>query len=448
MLNRLKAWWGHYFSVKVLAPNVLSDYRQWRQRFLYQRLRLLIGLFSFVLATITLLEFWLWQVRPDDVGLDNFFVNGVMGLSFVLGLGLQTLPWGKRHQGLIFWLFSAGVTLTLLVAGVMAGNVDDSDVVIWSMVFLSQSTLVPVRWRLHVRSQLTLLIPLTVLVIGAFFTADTVAERSDIMFGTVSAYIYLVWVCIVADLGVFLYERLRYQEFEARQEVQTFLHAVSHDLRNPVTGTQLLVKSLLAQHGQTIPMDRVLLEQMLQSGERQLVLINSLLEAHNNKLKGLMLQRQAVNLYSLIASICQELSPQLAETTITIRNQLSADLPSVAGDNTQLWRVFHNLMINALHHNPPGTVIWVQASVVSSPQPSLRCTVRDNGVGMTAEQCAHLFSLYSQGHRRRHLSVGLGLHIAQQIVHAHGGTIGVDSEVGQGTTFWVTLPLSLHPSST
>lgn len=448
MLNRLATWrhrfWrrGKQVISPARSPGVLQAYGRWQQQFLYQRLRLLIWLLLFVLATIVVFEVWVLFAAPDEVGLANFVVDGSIGLALGLGLGLQAIPWGKRHPGIIFWQVSAGVTLTLLVAGVVLGNLDTTDVAIWTMVFLAQSTVVPVRWQVHVRSQLTLLIPLTLLILLAFFTAENQVERSDLIVGSVSAYIYLIWVCVVADLAVYLYERLRYQEFEARQEVQTFLHAVSHDLRNPVTGTQLLLKSLLNQQSEIIPISRTLLEQMLQSGERQLVLINSLLEAHNNKLSGLVLQRHSVHLHSLVAAIGHELAPQLKEANITLYNQLSPKLPSVHGDGTQLWRVFYNLMVNALYHNPPGITIWVSASVIPSIQPHLHCTVRDNGVGMTAEQRTQLFNLYSQGHRRRHLSVGLGLHISQQIVVAHGGAIGVDSEPHRGSTFWLTLPVS------
>ena len=444
MLNRLRAWWRNIFSTPTMSPSALSLYRQWQQHFLYQRLRLLIWLYVFVLVSITLFEIWLIFMQPNAVNLLDFWINVVLGLVFVIGLGLQTIVRGKCHQGMIFWMVSAGGTLTLLAAGVLVGNIDDSDVAIWSMVFLAQSTIVPVQWKLHAWSQLTLLIPLTILVCIVFVAADTSAERSEVILGTLSAYIYLVWVCIIADVGVYLYERLRYQEFEARQEVRTFLHAVFHDLRNPVTGTQLLIKSLLEQHGETVLIPRSVLKQMLQSGERQLVLINSLLEAHNNNLKGVALQHDNVHLHSLVNSICDELAPQLSAANTTMHNQLSANLPTIPGDSIQLWRVFHNLIINALNHNPPGIEIWVHATVMSAPQPHIRCNVQDNGIGMSAEQCAHLFSLYAQGRRRCHLSVGLGLHIAQQIIDGHHGTIGVDSEVGKGSTFWLTLPL-VHP---
>ncbi|MEM1254205.1 MAG: HAMP domain-containing sensor histidine kinase [Cyanobacteria bacterium P01_H01_bin.21] len=447
MVNRVHAWWRRYINSQPQSPSVLNVYRQWQQRFLHQRLRLLIWLLLFVVVSFTLFELWVWFAMPEREQTADFVTDGVIGSVFAIVLGLQTLSWGKRHSGFLFWIVSSAVTLTLLVTGIVEESLDGGSVFLWTMVFLAQSAIIPVRWQLHLRSQLTLLIPLTLVIIFAFFTTESGTERSDLVLGSIALYIYLIWVCVVADLAIYLYERLRYKEFEARQEIQTFLHAVSHDLRNPVTGTQLLLKSLLAQPGDTISMPRALLEQMLQGGERQLVLINSLLEAHNNNLKGLTLQRQPVSLYSLVEAVCQELSPQLKASNITVHNQLSSELPIISGDSTQLWRVFHNLMINALNHNPPGITIWITASVEPSLQPHMQCEVRDNGVGMTAEQCTYLFSLYSQGHRRRHLSIGLGLHISQQIVNAHGGTIGVDSELGRGSNFWFTLPLT-NPSIT
>ena len=156
MLNRLKAWWHTYLPAQARSPSVLSVYEQWRQQFFYQRLRLLIWLFLFVLVTLTVFELLVWRLRPEDIGQGNFVTNGVSGLIFVSSLFLQTMPWGKRHQGLIFWSVSAGITVTLLLVGVLQGNVSDTEVAIWSMVFLAQSTLVPVRWKLHMRSQLTL----------------------------------------------------------------------------------------------------------------------------------------------------------------------------------------------------------------------------------------------------------------------------------------------------
>ncbi|MCU0570435.1 MAG: sensor histidine kinase, partial [Oculatellaceae cyanobacterium Prado106] len=73
---------------------------------------------------------------------------------------------------------------------------------------------------------------------------------------------------------------------------------------------------------------------------------------------------------------------------------------------------------------------------------SIRCTVQDNGLGIPPEQCDKLFNPYFRGTAKgKSVGLGLGLYLCQQIIQAHGGQIGVTSEVGQGTAFWFTLPI-------
>ena len=89
-------------------------------------------------------------------------------------------------------------------------------------------------------------------------------------------------------------------------------------------------------------------------------------------------------------------------------------------------------MTNALKHNPPGIEVSVRAIAEVD---RLRCSVADNGVGMnlSAEEAANLFNPYYRGHESRHLTgIGLGLYLCRQIIKAHGGEIGVESQRGQG----------------
>ncbi len=75
---------------------------------------------------------------------------------------------------------------------------------------------------------------------------------------------------------------------------------------------------------------------------------------------------------------------------------------------------------------------------------SIRCTVADDGQGMSKQQCDRLFDLYYRGGDSRHFTgIGLGLYLCRQIIMAHGGEIGVISSIEAGTTFWFTLPLTI-----
>ncbi len=223
------------------------------------------------------------------------------------------------------------------------------------------------------------------------------------------------------------------------EALRVFFHAVSHDLRNPVLGTLMVLKNLLNAPHSLIPVPRSILERMVQSSDRQLNLINSLMEAHVNEVQGVVLQRQKVQLYSVVEAVLADLEPMLTENQATLTNLVSANVPSVNADPTQLWRVFSNLIVNAVKHNGTGLSITVNA-IVEGEQ--IYCTVADNGVGMSQQQCDRLFDLYFRGTNvRNSVSLGLGLYLCKQIITAHGGEIGVKSAPQAGATFWFTLPI-------
>ena len=124
-------------------------------------------------------------------------------------------------------------------------------------------------------------------------------------------------------------------------------------------------------------------------------------------------------------------------------------------DPLQIRRVYDNLITNALQYNRPGLNITLNATQQGN---YLHCTVSDNGQGLshskaedtTAISHKHrIFDRYSRGiNPRQPLHLGLGLYICRQIIEAHGGQIGVESESDQGTTFWFTLPLEKLKSGT
>jgi signal transduction histidine kinase len=246
---------------------------------------------------------------------------------------------------------------------------------------------------------------------------------------------------------------------ELNQLKDVFLHAVSHDLRTPVMGMLMVLKNLLNSYfspenlelrtinqGQlTIPVPRSIVERMIQSSDRQLNLINSLLEIHAAESYGIPCECEPLQLSQLIQDILTELQPLLVKNQVTLTNQVPDDLPLVSADAKQLWRVFENIITNGMKHNLPGIHLTLSATVVEGAVSGgmVRCAIADNGVGMEQQQCDRLFDLYYRGASSRSLSgIGLGLYLCRQIIKAHGGEIGVISSPREGTTFWFTLPLS------
>jgi PAS domain S-box-containing protein len=228
---------------------------------------------------------------------------------------------------------------------------------------------------------------------------------------------------------------------ELNQLKDVFLQAVSHDLRTSLLGMSMVLKSLHQSSGDTATLSRPLLERIMMSNERQLNLINSLLEDHFNEERLLDLHCEPVQLDSLIQNLIADWEPKLAQNQATLTHSVAADIPLITADPTQLQRVLDNLFANALTHNPLGLNLTLKITV---EEQMILCTLQDNGVGISQEQQNSLFRLYIRGLHARHLTgIGLGLYQCRQIINAHGGEIGVISAPNAGSTFWFTLPLAV-----
>jgi two-component system sensor histidine kinase/response regulator len=225
---------------------------------------------------------------------------------------------------------------------------------------------------------------------------------------------------------------------KTEETLEIYLHAVSHDLRNPVIGMSMILNNLIKNsQGETKEVSRKILQQMANSCDRQLTLIDSLVETRQNDLWGVSLELNPLSLYEIGQQIGQEWELRLRENQATLINNFSPDLPLVNADAHHLWRVFENLLANALKHNPQGIIITFSARLEGN---YLRCSIADNGVGISETQRKQLFDRYQRGNNNNQISLGLGLYLCRQIIHAHGGEIGIMNNDEKGSQFWFTLP--------
>ena len=243
---------------------------------------------------------------------------------------------------------------------------------------------------------------------------------------------------LVAERTAQLQQRnLELQELNRIKDV--LLHTVSHDLRTSVMGALMLFKNWLNQAGETIPIPRCILERIVKGSDRQLNMINSLLETHACEEQGAIVHRELVQFNSLVNSIIQDLEPLLSENKAALSNLVPTNLPLVIADPTQMERVFESLFLNILKHNPPGLQITLSANVEAG---MLRCRIQDNGAGMSQVECDRIFDLYVRDPQAKCSNgIGLKLYLARQIIKATGGEIGVISKIGEGSTYWFTLPV-------
>ena len=217
------------------------------------------------------------------------------------------------------------------------------------------------------------------------------------------------------------------------------LHTVSHDLRTSVLGTIMVLNHLLGSPEEKVTVARSLVERMIQGNERQLSMIKSLIETSTTENKGIILQRELVQLNTLVPAILRDLQPMLVKNEATIKDMMAANLPLVMVDPYQLQRVFENVLNHALKQNPPGLKLTLKAKIDNQ---MIRFTIEDNGVGRSQSECDRLFNLFVRDPQARcSTGIGLKMYLCRQIITAHGGEIGVKSRPNRGSAFCFTLPL-------
>ncbi|HEX4715219.1 MAG TPA: ATP-binding protein [Ktedonobacteraceae bacterium] len=225
---------------------------------------------------------------------------------------------------------------------------------------------------------------------------------------------------------------------ELEQRKDDFISMASHELKTPLTAVKLqtqLVRKRLAKHAQyeaATALSKV--ESSIKQLER---LIAELLDASKIQAGRLEYVRERVDLGELVREVIDTLQHTSPSHTIAVRGAVQT---SLIGDPDRLRQVFTNLLSNAIKYSPDAKTVEVEFSA-SSEAVTIRVT--DHGLGIPREQRDKIFERFyrAAGFRQSAIpGLGMGLYIVAEIVKHHGGTITVDSEVGKGSTFTVTLP--------
>lgn len=223
-----------------------------------------------------------------------------------------------------------------------------------------------------------------------------------------------------------------------------FVNAVTHELRTPLTSVIGYAELLEDEvSGPLTPSQREFVRQ-IQLGSRRLeYLLNDLLDFARLEAGTFRLRYETSDACAKVREVVESLKP-LADVA---RLNLSIDCPDepvlLLMDGQRMGQVLINFVSNALKFTPPGGAIVVR---LSTDADHLRCEVEDTGDGIAEEDLPKLFKRFSQlkAGIAKGKGTGLGLAISKALVEAHGGAIGVTSELGRGSTFWFTLPL--HPA--
>ena len=214
---------------------------------------------------------------------------------------------------------------------------------------------------------------------------------------------------------------------------------LAHELKNPLFPMQITVENLRRsrEHGNS-QFDEVFRE----STETLLAEIENLkaiVNRFSDFAKMPQPELQDINLNDLVRGVVKLFEGQFSAVgrpPITPEMHLDDSLPAIQADPVLLQRAFENLVLNAMDAMPSGGMIAVTTSRHNGV---VRLEVSDTGAGLTPEECERLFTPY---YTTKQHGTGLGLAIVQSVVSDHGGTIGVESETGVGTTFRIDLPKS------
>ena len=221
---------------------------------------------------------------------------------------------------------------------------------------------------------------------------------------------------------------------DAREEI---LRIVAHDLRSPLNTISMATGLLLDMPASDA--DRAKRLKIIQrAGEAMNRLIQDLLSVTTIEAGRLSIEPRKVEVAGLFYEAVEMLEPAAREKGITLTVERPIDIPPIRGDQGRILQVLSNLVSNALKFTPSGGVVTLSAELVDG---RVQCSVRDTGPGIPPEQLPNVFGKFWQARRGDRRGVGLGLAIARGIVEAHGGTIGVKSDVGRGSVFSFTLPI-------
>ena len=231
----------------------------------------------------------------------------------------------------------------------------------------------------------------------------------------------------------------------AMRSKDQFLSNISHELRTPLNSIIGFTDLLLTQDLGASPLSeqqRDFLDTVARNGRHLLELINELLDLQRIAAGRMDLRPEPVDLAALLAETAGSVQAQAQQHRHALVVESPPDGLRVLADRGRVRQVLLNLLSNAIKFTPDGGRIILEATSANGGAAG-RVAVTDSGIGIAPEDQAKLFQEFVQldaSASRKYEGTGLGLALSRRLIELHGGAIGVESEMGKGSTFWFTLP--------
>lgn len=224
-----------------------------------------------------------------------------------------------------------------------------------------------------------------------------------------------------------------------------FLSNMSHELRTPLNAILNLSESLQeGVYGHINSQQNETLRIIGESGQHLLELINDILDLSKIEAGKLQLLLTTINIETLCQAVTRMSREPAIKKQLHLSLEIEPDLPDLIADERRLKQILVNLLSNAVKFTPDGGQIGLEV-VHDAAAEAIRFTVWDTGIGISSEHLDSLFKPFIQldsALSRQYSGTGLGLALVQRLVELHGGSIGVESELGQGSRFFFSLPLT------
>jgi two-component system sensor histidine kinase BaeS len=231
-------------------------------------------------------------------------------------------------------------------------------------------------------------------------------------------------------------ERLATEERQRR----SLLADVSHELRTPLSVVQGNLEAMLDR---VHPADDAHLTSILEETRVLSRLVDDLRTLALSETRSLPLHREPTDVAVLVTEVAASFRAAAQVVGVTVEARIDDDLPLLDVDPVRTREILSNLVANALRYTPRGGAVTLHGAVEPG-RDRVRLSVHDTGSGIAPDLLPHVFDRFWKSAESR--GSGLGLAIAKNLVEAHGGEIGAESEAGRGTTIWLVLPSEAPPA--
>lgn len=233
---------------------------------------------------------------------------------------------------------------------------------------------------------------------------------------------------------------------EASEVKSEFIATMSHELQTPLTAMMAYAEIIL-EYGTENDIVTEYVYDIYQSAHHLLDLIRDILDLSKVEKGKLQLHPAVFEIAEITAVLERIFQPLTARAGLTLTMEVPVELPVIQADKNKVKQILMNLLANAIKFTPAGGRIHLAVSYLSAGD-SLLIMVEDTGKGMAPSELALIFDSFYQadsGTTKEYGGTGLGLAIARHLIELHGGSIGVESTPGQGSTFRFTLPVQQLP---